>query len=141
MREVVAFIVSPGFSIAVGFLVGDLLKVHLSQREESMLVIITYTSALVFGFPSFLLLGALRRQASYDFILTGVTIGLITYWIGWELLPVMAAYREGRYSVFQAVAALTSLEQPLNGVYAGGIGALSSLMIWLLSRRSPAVSR
>jgi hypothetical protein len=132
MRVLIGFLIVPGLSLAVGLLIGALLQWQLSWREASVLITIAYISALVLGFPCFLLLRALHRHSWYHFLVAGAIVGLVAYWVVSEMMPVLGAYREGRYSQDQALSALRILDQPLIGIYAAGIGALASLMLWLI---------
>jgi hypothetical protein len=132
MRVLTGFLIVPGLPLAAELVFGVLLQGHLAWREAYALMTIAYMSALVLGFPGFLLLKVLHRQDLYHFLIVGVVVGLATYWIVWEMLPVLGAYREGRYSLAQALGALGSLDRPLIGINAAVVGALSSLMLWLI---------
>lgn len=132
MRVLVGFLVVSGLALAAGLLMGALLPWHWPWREISALMTIAYGSALVSGVPCFLLLRALHRHGWYSFPVAGAITGLATYWVVYEMLPVSGAYREGRYGLGQALAALGSLNQPAIGLYAAGTGAFAGLMLWLI---------
>ena len=134
MRTIAAFLIAPVLPLLL--LASFFLLIGNPATGQDMKggVTIAYLDSVVLGLPALGLVKFLRWNAPYHFAGLGVLLGTMTHWILWELLPVVAAYRDGRYNADQVLTAIFFLDYPKVAVEFAVLGALSGLVFWLIVR-------
>jgi hypothetical protein len=73
---------------------------------------LSYAATLVMGLPAVTALRIADRNSAPLYAMVGAAIGIVTYFITWEILPILPAYLDHRISLSEAATSLLLLEYP-----------------------------
>lgn len=133
MRTLFCFLAVIALAISVSLILGVTFGSDKSWQSISVQLTAYYGPAIVLGLPTLYLLIAMRWTTIYHYLGVGVLIGLVPYLVVWDVLPVFAAYRDGRLDVHDALEALLGLPDNLPaGELSIVLGAISGAALWRL---------
>jgi hypothetical protein len=132
LRHIIAFLIAPVLPLLAVVLALAIYGQSSTSVELKGGLLIAYLSAALFGFPAWILLKRFGLRSRLSFILAGGLSAVATYWIAWEFLPVVAAYRDGRYDLRQSFRALLISDYPMMAPEMAFLGLLAGLVFWLI---------